>query len=112
MSDYDEIFDEISDDDEEELADMGFLMDDENGDDDDDGALRSVVLAKTDLIALLCLKTSERGAMVVRVDPRQENPVAQVYEDAAAATKWFNRSIATSRRNGWQVIYDGDPAFG
>lgn len=121
MSDYDEVFDEISGDDEEETGDLALLLeaDGEDGDDDgdyddddDDMELRSVVMAKTDLIALLCLKVSERGAMVVRVDPRQESPVAQVYDDAEAAAKWFNRSIATSKRNGWQVLYDGEPAFG
>jgi len=39
-------------------------------------------------------------------------PSAQTYEDADAATRWFNRSLATSRRNGWSVVYDGEPSFG
>jgi hypothetical protein len=73
---------------------------------------RSVVLVKQDMIALLGLKTSTGGGLIIRVDPRQKNPAAQTYDDPEAATKWFNRSLRTSRRNGWVVIYDGSPAFG
>jgi hypothetical protein len=73
---------------------------------------RSVVLVKQDMIALLGLKTSTEGGLIIRVDPRQKNPAAQTYDDPEAATKWFNRSLRTSRRNGWVVIYDGSPAFG
>jgi hypothetical protein len=84
---------------------------------EDDGApedvdSRSVVLVKEDMIALLGLKTSTEGGLIVRVDPRQKNPAAQTYDDPEAATMWFNRSLRTSKRNGWVVIYDGTPAFG
>ena len=73
---------------------------------------RSVVLVKQDMIALLGLKTSSQGGLIVRLDPRQESPAAQTYDDAEVAAKWFNRSVRTSRKNGWTVIYDGAPSFG
>ena len=69
-------------------------------------------MAKDGMLALLSLKTSEESGLIVRVDPRQSSPAAQKYDDAAAAGKWFNRSLATSKRNGWVVLYDGEPLFG
>ncbi len=122
MKDYDEVFDEISGDEDEEQSESGLLMEPfeedeeadgfEDEDDDDDAAIRTVVMAKKDLMALLCLKISARGGIVVRVDPREERPAAQLYDEGAAAARWFNKSVATSKRNGWQVLYDGEPAFG
>ena len=109
MSERDDIFDELIDTD----------TDDADGDepeaDDDDAetlALRTVVLTKNDMIALLGLKHTTRGSQIVRVDPRQSLPVAKAYEDTDEATHWFRRSIATSRDNGWRIVYDGPPLVG
>ena len=88
---------------------------DESEDEDDDAEpfeVRTAVMQKNDLLAILSLKISAEGGRIVRVDPRQRVPSAQTYEDADAATHWFNRSLATSRRNGWNVVYDGEPSFG
>ncbi|HEY9404282.1 MAG TPA: hypothetical protein VIQ24_16615 [Pyrinomonadaceae bacterium] len=88
---------------------------DESEDEDDDAEpfeVRTAVMQKNDLLAILSLKISSEGGRIVRVDPRQRVPSAQTYEDAEAATHWFNRSLATSRRNGWNVVYDGEPSFG
>lgn len=122
MNDYDEVFGEIiGGDEDEDQSEMDLLTeaDEEDGADefedeeeDEDVAIRTVVMAKKDLMALLCLKTSPRGGIVVRVDPREQRPAAQVYDESELAAKWFNKSVATSRRNGWQVLYDGEPAFG
>jgi hypothetical protein len=124
MKDYDEVFDEIGGDEDEEQSESGLLMEpieedeeangfeDEDDEDDDEAAIRTVVMAKKDLMALLCLKISARGGIVVRVDPREERPAAQLYDEGEVAAKWFNKSVATSKRNGWQVLYDGEPAFG
>ena len=78
----------------------------------DDVAVRTAVMQKNDMIALLCIKTAAVGAAICRVDPREDRPAVQLYDDANAAVEWFTRSLNTSKRNGWQVIYDGLPLQG
>jgi hypothetical protein len=99
---------------EEEASDEQDELEDGMEDDEDEAPfeVRTAVMQKNELLALLSLKISAGGSRIVRVDPRQSVPSAQTYEDAEAATHWFNRSLATSRRNGWNVIYDGEPSFG
>ncbi|HEX8161259.1 MAG TPA: hypothetical protein VF538_05270 [Pyrinomonadaceae bacterium] len=106
-------------DDDAYLADDEGVGDDEADDegddaeDDEDAEVRTALLAKHEMIALISLRTSaEGGGRIVRVDPRQPLPAAKVYEDPADALRWFRRSLATSRRNGWEVVYDGEPRFG
>lgn len=110
MSDQNEFFDDVIGD-ELDMDDAGWDEDEEE-DDDELLEVRTVVMSKNDMLALLGLKKSTQGGLIVRVDPREEKPAAQVYEDAGVATKWFNRSIATSRKNGWNIVYDGTPLFG
>lgn len=100
-----------------DAEDFGLVADDsedaDDYDDDDDAAeVRTAVLLKRDMLALLSVKTGDAGGMLVRVDPRQSAPAAQTYETADTALHWFRRSLSTSRRNGWEVIYDGPPLFG
>ena len=95
----------LVDDDDEAGADDGY-------DEDDSAEVRTALLAKRDMLALLSVKTGEAGGLLVRVDPRQNAPAAQTYETADTALHWFRRSLSTSRRNGWDVIYDGPPLFG
>jgi hypothetical protein len=110
--------------DDSEGAD-GYLPDDEDGEgddaedeedddeDDEDAEVRTALLSKHEMIALISLRTTaEGGGRIVRVDPRQPLPAAKVYEDPADALRWFRRSLATSRRNGWEVVYDGEPLYG
>ncbi|HEY1404459.1 MAG TPA: hypothetical protein VGB05_10055 [Pyrinomonadaceae bacterium] len=111
MNDPEDFFEEIIG--EEEAYDETDEVEDE--DEMDDGEpfeVRTAVMQKNDLLAILSLKISAEGGRIVRIDPRQRVPSAQTYEDADAATHWFNRSLATSRRNGWNVVYDGEPSFG
>ena len=111
MNEPEDFFEEIIG--AEEAFDETDGMDDE--DETDDGEpyeVRTAVMQKNDLLAILSLKISAEGGRIVRIDPRQRVPSAQTYEDADAATLWFNRSLATSRRNGWNVVYDGEPSFG
>lgn len=75
-------------------------------------AMRTAVMQKNEMIALLCLKTAPAGAAICRVDPREERPAVQIYDDASAALEWFTKSLRTSRRNGWSLIYDGLPLQG
>ena len=75
-------------------------------------AMRTAVMQKNEMIALLCLKTAPAGAAICRVDPREDRPAVQIYDDASAAIEWFTKSLRTSRRNGWSLIYDGLPLRG
>jgi hypothetical protein len=111
MNNQEDFFDDIiSDEAEAELED--FDSDEARYDEDEEAEVRTVLLAKNEMLALLGLKSSAEASIIVRVDPRQALPVAQRYDDAEAAAKWFDRSLATSRKNGWNIIYDGQPLFG
>ncbi len=74
--------------------------------------VRTAVLSKNNLIALLCVKTADKGGAICRVDPREERPAVQIYDDPAKALEWFKKSLRTSKNNGWQVVYDGLPLQG
>jgi hypothetical protein len=78
----------------------------------DNVAVRTAVMQKNEMIALLCIKTAPAGAAICRVDPREDHPAVQIYDDADAAVEWFTKSLRTSRKNGWSVIYDGLPLQG
>ncbi|MEO7660632.1 MAG: hypothetical protein ABIV48_13540 [Pyrinomonadaceae bacterium] len=104
--DFDAEFD-LDDDFDEELAEFD-EFDDELGQIE----MRTAVMQKNDMIALLCIKTASAGAAICRVDPREDRPAVQIYDDADAAIQWFTKSLRTSRRNGWNVIYDGLPLQG
>lgn len=110
----DDFFDDLIDDETETYASEFSAEDvDEDEDDDDEPSeVRTAVLLKNGILALLTLKTNERGGQIVRVDPRESLPTAQRYDDAESAIKWFKRSLATSGKNGWAVVYDGEPLFG
>ncbi|MBK8151209.1 MAG: hypothetical protein IPK58_24135 [Acidobacteria bacterium] len=71
--------------------------------------MRTAILSKNDMIALLCVKTADQGGAICRVDPREPTPSVQLYDDPAKALEWFHKSLRTSRRNGWQLVYDGLP---
>ena len=97
---YDEEFDE-------DLAQF-----DEFDDELDYVEVRTAVMQKDNMIALLCIKTASAGAAICRVDPREDRPAVQIYDDPNAAVEWFTKSLKTSRLNGWNVVYDGLPLQG
>jgi len=115
MKDGNDFFDDMIDD-EMELEDAALMEFDEAESEDDEEEefieTRAAILSKKGMVALLSLKTFASGGQIVRVDPRQSLPTAQNYEDSEAALSWYKRSLATSKRNGWQVVYDGEPLFG
>ena len=74
--------------------------------------MRTAVLSKNDMFALLCLKTANEGGAICRVDPREGNPAVQLYDDPEKAIDWFTKSLETSLKNGWRVVYDGLPLEG
>ena len=97
--------------DDEELSDG--LSEFEDFDNDlDDVLVRTAVLQKNNMVALLCIKSATAGAAICRVDPREANPAVQLYDDPNAALEWFTRSLSTSKRNGWRLVYDGLPLQG
>ena len=123
MKDYNDFFDEMIDvDDEAEVEGEEFLdedggyegddEEDEEGEDDLATVVRTAVLRKNEMLALLSLKATPEGGQIVRLDPRQRLPSMQRYETEEEALKWFTRSLATSRKNGWAVVYDGAPLVG
>jgi hypothetical protein len=112
MKDQNDFFDDLINDEIEEEYEMEEMDDAEEEDDELPENVRTVLLLKNDMMALLGLKTYEQRGVIVRCDPREELPAAQSYDDPAAATKWFKKSLATSKRNGWSVIYDGEPLMG
>lgn len=117
MKDEKDFFEELIDDETDgfatDLADADEFDDDEDDADDEEmSELRTAVLTKNEMLALLTLKTNENGGQIVRIDPRQTLPTAQRYETAEEAIDWFRHSLATSRKNGWEVVYDGVPLFG
>lgn len=110
MNNQDDFFDDIISD-EPDLDDFEG-SDDVEEDYDEESEVRTVLLAKNEMLALLGLKKSSAEGIIVRVDPRQPLPSAQRYDDIESAIEWFNRSLATSRKNGWEVIFDGQPLYG
>ena len=102
--DFEDDFEDVFD---EELADL-----EDEIDSDEDLLLRTAILQKNNLTALLCIKSAPAGAAICRVDPRETFPAVQLYEDRDAAMLWFSRSLRTSKKNGWNVVYDGLPLQG
>ena len=74
--------------------------------------VRTAILSKNNMVALLCVKTATQGGAICRVDPREANPSVQIYDDPAKALEWFTKSLRTSKQNGWQIVYDGLPLQG
>src|SRR5215207_11418057 len=109
MKDHNDFFDEMIDVDDES---DGEGADEEDGDDDGSTVVRTAVLQKNDMLALLSLKAAPDGGQLVRYDPRQNLPSLRRYETEEEARKWYARSLATSRKNGWAVVYDGAPLIG
>ncbi|MFL6337176.1 MAG: hypothetical protein ACJ754_28080 [Pyrinomonadaceae bacterium] len=123
MKDHNDFFDEMIDVDDEsdgesaeflEEEDDYDLSDEEDEEDEDDGStvVRTALLQKNDMLALLSLKAAPDGGQLVRYDPRQSLPSMRRYDSEEEARRWYARSLATSRKNGWAVVYDGEPLVG
>ena len=106
-------------DDEFDASDLGEDFDDADEMDEPDFEIeltnikrRTVILTKKDMIAVLGVQTFDQGGTICRVDPREERPAVQLYDNPDEALDWFKRSLRTSRKNGWLVAYDGLPLHG
>ena len=106
-NEFDDDFEFEEDEFVDELADF-----EDFSEDDPDVLVRTAVLQKNSMIALLCIKSATAGAAICRVDPRENNPAVQLYDDPTAALEWFTKSLRTSRKNGWTIVYDGLPLQG
>jgi hypothetical protein len=78
----------------------------------DEVQMRTAILSKNNMIALLCVKTADEGGAICRIDPREQQPAVQLYDNPQKAIDWFNQSLFTSKQNGWRVVYDGLPLQG
>lgn len=103
--------DMLADGEDEEFADEFAAFDDFDAE-NDNVRLRTAILQKENMVALLCIKSAPVGAAICRVDPREQLPSVQLYDDPHAALHWFTRSLRTSKVNGWNVVYDGLPLQG
>jgi hypothetical protein len=112
MNEFKDTFDEMIDDDIENDTPNYFDDESDEGDDDEPAELRTAVMTKGEMIALITLRTTASGGQITRYDPREPLPVARRYDDVDEAARWFRRSLSTSLKNGWSVIYDGQPVFG
>ena len=97
---------------DEDFSDDLADFEDFNEDNVEDVLVRTAVLQKNNMVALLCIKSATAGAAICRVDPREANPAVQIYDDPTAALEWFTKSLRTSRKNGWTIVYDGLPLQG
>jgi hypothetical protein len=64
----------------------------------DDVFVRTAVLSKNNMIALLCVKTATEGGAICRVDPREAQPAVQLYDDPEKAIEWFIKASARAAK--------------
>jgi hypothetical protein len=72
---------------------------------------RTVVMTKSDMLALIGMVKTDQGASITTVDPRREHPLVKTYEPRLVIDE-FKKVLRLSLRNGWQVVYDGPPLWG
>ncbi len=102
FGEFEEELDEFNEFDSDEFDDLELL----------EVNIRTAILQKNNMLALLCVKTATQGGAICRVDPREQNPSVQLYDDPEKAIEWFTKSLRTSTANGWSVVYDGLPLRG
>jgi hypothetical protein len=49
---------------------------------------------------------------VIKLDPREGQPVLREYPSRGEAIRHYHDAVATSIARGWQVIYRGRPLWG
>lgn len=105
---FDESLGDFDDESDEDFDGWHFL----NALNDEDVEIRTAVMLKNGMVALLCIRSASQGAAICRVDPREPIPAVQLYDDRDAATNWYARSLESSKRNGWRIAYYGLPLRG
>lgn len=116
-----DFFEEFDNEFEDDLGEEFEMLDDDDDEDDFEPDYeieltnikrRTAVLTKNDMIAVLGVQTFDQGGTICRVDPREERPAVQLYDNPEDALNWFKKSLRTSKKNGWQIVYDGLPLHG
>ena len=74
--------------------------------------IRTVLMIKGEVLGVIGLATSPEHSQVARLDLREGRPVSSEFDDPQRASIGFANMIRTSRRNGWEVVYDGQPLHG
>lgn len=74
--------------------------------------IRTVLMTKDGMIGVIGLATSTDHSQVARLDLREGQPVSSEFDSPEQATRGFLNMIKASRRNGWTVLYDGQPLLG
>ena len=55
---------------------------------------------------------SKSIAAVVKLDPREGQPILKQFETRSEARRNYEEAINTSVERGWSVVYRGAPLFG
>jgi hypothetical protein len=55
---------------------------------------------------------SKSIAAVVKLDPREGQPILKQFETRNEAVRNYEDAISTSIERGWSVVYRGEPLFG
>lgn len=64
------------------------------------------------MIGAIGLVVSAEQSQVARLDLREGQPVSSEFDSPEQAARGFRNMIRSSVRNGWSVLYDGEPLFG
>jgi len=90
-------------------------------------ATYTTIMTKHSLFSFLGLVGTERTAKrepidsdpesrfisaVIKLDPREGQPVLREYPTRGEAIRHYHDAVATSVARGWQVIYRGRPLWG
>lgn len=72
---------------------------------------RTIVMAKNDMLALIGMVKTDQEASITTIDPRREQPLVKTYEPWLVREE-LKKVLRLSLRNGWHVVYDGEPLWG
>ena len=73
--------------------------------------IRTLLMTKNDMLALIGMVKTDEQASITTLDPRREQPLVKTYEPWLVADE-FKKVLRLSLRNGWHVVYDGEPLKG
>ena len=72
---------------------------------------RTIVMAKSDMLALIGMVKTDQEASITTIDPRREQPLVKTYEPWLVRAE-LKKVLRLSLQNGWHIVYDGAPLWG